>query len=144
MGAGRTICALALAALVAGCSLSGLGESGAVRTGSVDGREEPAPVAAPSLAAFEATDLATGLTCTGSYNPLESGPTFSASVVCDDGRMGKVTAARSRGLSGTGTLALSDGSEGSVALRRVAARETEAPPAAANQLPPPDPSTYLR
>ncbi len=143
MGAGRTtISALALAALAAGCSLSGSGESGAVRTGSIERREEPAP--APSLAAFEATDLATGLTCAGSYNPLENRPTFSASVVCDDGRMGKVTAARSRGLSGTGTLALSDGSEGSVALRILSARESEAPPAAANQLPPPDPSTYLR
>jgi hypothetical protein len=132
------------ALLVAGCSMLSAGKPGSMSTGSVEPEEQSAPAAAPAISAFEATELSSGVKCTGSYNPLENSRTFTASVVCDDGRMGEVTAARSRDLSGTGTLAFSGGGEGIVALRSLAASEGEAPPPAARQLPPPDPSTYVR
>jgi hypothetical protein len=145
MGAVRAaISAVPLAVLVAGCTMLSAGKPGRVNTGSVEPQERQAPAAAPSIASFEATELSTGLKCTGSYSPLENSRTFTAPVVCDDGRMGEVTAARSRDLSGTGTLAFSGGGEGTVALRILAASEGEAPPPAASELPPPDPSTYVR
>ena len=139
--------ALPLAAFAAGCQLLPGRGGETVATGSVTSAPErktpdqTAPV--PSLAAFEATDLTTGLTCTGNYNPLENSPTFTARVVCEDGRSGTVTGPRATELSGTGTLELADGG-GAATLRRLSAAETEAPPAAANQLPPPDPSAYVR
>jgi hypothetical protein len=140
------LCVALLAAFVAGCSPFGRGRAGKISTGSVapQQEEEAAPeTAAPSLAAFEATDLATGLTCTGSYQPLENNPTFAAAVACDDGRTGKVTAARSPEFGGAGTLAFSDGTGGTVTLRRLAAAEVSAPPSATNQLPAPDQSAYV-
>lgn len=141
------LCLVLLAVSAAGCSYFGRGRGGDVATGSVP---QPRPQqtsessAAPSLAAFEVTDLATGLTCTGNYQPLENSETFDAAVVCDDGRTGHVTATRSEDLSGTGTLALADGTAGTVALRRLAAETAEAPPTAKTQLPAPDPAAYVR
>jgi len=145
MGVRHTaILAVPLATLVAGCSI--LSPGGLIRTGSVARQVEtsavplpPAPVATPSLAGFEATDLASGLNCTGNYNPLENEATIDTPVVCEDGRMGRVTAARSRDLSGGGTLVLANGAKSAVALRRIDATTAGAPPAAVNQLPDADP-----
>ncbi len=135
-----------LAALVAGCSYFGRRDDNKIATGSVAAlpRKKPAsPPAAPSLTAFEATDPATGLTCTGSYQPLENSVTFDASVVCDDGRKGRVTGARSQEPNGTGTLTLDDGTGGSVALKRLFSESAEAPPTPETELPSPGP-TYVR
>lgn len=143
MEASRTLVravAVLVALLIAGCTLA---RQEKIRTGSV--RPHKAAAAAPetpSLAAFEATDLSTGLKCIGSYNPLENVATFTAAVACEDGRTGKVTAARSHDLSGTGTLKLAGGTTGSVMLSRLVA--DEAPPSARNQLPAPDPSLYTQ
>ena len=148
MGAGYRALAVALplAAFAAGCQLwpGRDAETEAVASGSVTAGSPEQTTPAPSLAAFEATEVTTGLTCTGNYSPLENSPTFSARVVCRDGRSGTVTGPRTNDLGGTGTLELSDGGGGAVTLRRLTAAETEAPPAATNQLPAPDPSTYLR
>ncbi len=140
------LCAVLLATVMAGCSSLGGGEGGNVATGSI---AEPAPAvtAAPSLAMVEATELTTGLRCTGSYNPLENSATFKAAVVCSDGRTGAVSGVRPGSFSGTGTLVFSDGEEAAVALRRLStgeAGEMDAPPAAVRQLPAPDPTVYAR
>ena len=148
MGAGYRALALTLllTAFAAGCqALSGGGaQTDTLATGSVTTSSPDETAPAPALAAFEATEVTTGLTCTGNYRPLENSPTFTARVVCKDGRTGTVTGPRASELGGTGTLELADGSGGAVTLRRLSAADTEAPPAAANQLPPPDPSTYVR
>lgn len=147
MGAGyRAIATLLLAASAAGCTLLPGGNE-MVSTGSVTNASSQQGVretAAPALAAFEATEVTSGLTCTGNYRPLENSPTFSARVVCEDGRTGTVSGPRSNDLGGAGTLELADGGGGAVTLRRLSAGETAVPPAAANQLPPPDPSAYVR
>lgn len=134
--------ALAAALTVTACSPLGRGEPNSVRTGSVAsqaGNPLEAPSDALSLSTFEATDFKSGLTCTGSYNPLENAETFTAAVVCDNGRTGEVTGMRSRDLSGTATLTLAGGETSSVALRPLAGAEQAAPPASAKQLPSPDP-----
>jgi hypothetical protein len=138
-----------IAAIVAGCSPFSRGRAGKLQTGSVAQplivqQEEPKAEAAPTLASFEATDLASGLRCTGGYNPLERTLTFTAAVVCEDGRTGEVTAALSRDLGGTGTLVFASGATATVTLRRLAAADVEAPPTAARELPPPDPSAYVQ
>jgi hypothetical protein len=140
------LCVALLAAFVAGCSPLARFKAGKIQTGSVAPQEVEAPAApaAPSLAAFEATEPSTGLHCTGAYNPLENSLTFTAAVVCEDGRMGEVTAARPGKLGGTGTLVFVGGATVSVALRWLAATDVEAPPSAAHQLPAPDPSAYVR
>ncbi|MGH6923498.1 MAG: hypothetical protein ACRED5_07135 [Propylenella sp.] len=150
MGARRAALWVVLfAAIVAGCSPFSRGRAGKVQTGSVAPplvleEEAPALAAAPTLASFEATDLASGLRCTGGYNPLESGLTFTAAVVCEDGRTGEVTGPLSRDLGGTGTLVFAGGAAASVTLRRLAAADVETPPTAAKELPAPDPSTYVQ
>ncbi len=148
MNAQRAAICIALsgAILAAGCSPFSRFRDGKVETGSIlppleQAEEERPPAAAPTLAAFEATEPASGLQCSGGYNPLEEGLTFTAPVVCEDGRTGKVTARRSG--EGAGTLAFDGGVSVSVSLRRVQ-DETEIPPAAPNQLPAPDISAYVR
>lgn len=139
------LCVALVAAIVAGCSPFGRGRGAKISTGSVV--EEPAPepaAAAPSLSAFEATELATGLKCTGSFQPLENSATFDAAVVCDNGQTGRVKAARSDDLSGTGALTLADGTAGTVALRRLSTADLQAPPSAKTELPAPDPTAYVR
>jgi hypothetical protein len=137
-----------IAAIVAGCSPFSRGRAGKLQTGSVvppaQQEGETAAAAAPTLASFEATDLASGLHCTGGYNPLESSLTFTAAVVCEDGRTGEVTAPLSRDLGGTGTLVFAGGATATVTLRRLAAADVETPPSAAKELPAPDPTAYIR
>jgi hypothetical protein len=139
-----------VAAIVAGCSPFSRGRAGKLQTGSVGAQpltvqqDEREAEAAPTLASFEATDVASGLRCTGGYNPLESTLTFTAAVVCEDGRTGEVTAQLSRDLGGTGTLVFAGGATATVTLRRLATADVKAPPAAAKELPAPDPTAYVR
>jgi hypothetical protein len=52
------------------------------------------------------------LTCGGSYNSLNTSQTISMPVTCSDGRRGIVIATRDdSGLTGAGTVRLSDGEE---------------------------------
>jgi hypothetical protein len=138
-------CIALLAAIVAGCSPFSRGR-GKVQTGSVtpqvEAKAPPTVAATPSLVTFEA-GLAGGLHCSGGYNPLENSLTFTAAVVCDDGRTGTVTAARSEENDPVGTLVFADGATVSVALRRLAPGDAEAPPRAAKQLPAPETSAYV-
>jgi hypothetical protein len=52
------------------------------------------------------------LTCTGSYNPLNTSRTITVTLVCSDGRTGVAIATRDSPVSGGGKVALSDGEEG--------------------------------
>lgn len=144
MGSGHAAVVAVLVALsVAGCVDH---PSGKLRTGSIAPMPHERPQASavePSLVAFEATDLDTGLKCAGSYEPLEKSPTFVAAVVCDDGRTGQVAAPRSDEFS-AGTLVFDNGWRSAVTLRRLAAADAKAPPVAARQLPTPDPLLYVR
>jgi len=59
--------------------------------------------------AFSVTDGI--LTCAGNYNAMDPSITISMPVTCSDGRRGIVIATRdASGLSGSGTVRLSDGS----------------------------------
>lgn len=49
------------------------------------------------------------LTCSGSYDPLQSSDKITMPVVCSDGRKGIVRATRDTGDSGWGTVLLNDG-----------------------------------
>jgi len=144
VGSGRAAVVAVLVALsVGGCVLH---SRSIVRTSSVAPRPHERPATAaigPSLVAFEATDLETGLTCSGSYEPLDMSPTFVAVVMCDDGRTGEVAAARSDEFS-AGTLTFESGWRSAVTLRRLAEADAKAPPVAARQLPTPDPLLYVR
>ena len=52
------------------------------------------------------------LTCAGTYNSLDTSPTISMPVHCNDGRKGIVIATRSNsGLDGSGRVRLNDGTE---------------------------------
>jgi hypothetical protein len=53
------------------------------------------------------------LTCAGNYNSLNTSPTISIPVLCNDGRKGIVTVTRDNsGLSGGGHFTLTDGTTG--------------------------------
>ena len=49
------------------------------------------------------------LTCSGSYDPLQSSDEITMPVICSDGRKGIVRATRDTGDSGWGTVLLNDG-----------------------------------
>lgn len=53
------------------------------------------------------------LECGGSYDSLDTSPTISMPVLCSDGRRGIVIATRDNsGRSGSGTVRMTDGTEG--------------------------------
>lgn len=69
---------------------------------------------------FSATDGS--LSCGGDYDALDTSPTISIPVLCSDGRRGIVIATRdNNGLSGAGTVRLTDGSEATFMFGRAAA-----------------------
>ncbi len=62
------------------------------------------------------------LSCGGSYNSLDTSPTISMAVLCSDGRRGIVIVTRDRsGLSGAGTVRMTDGEELTFMFGRAAA-----------------------
>jgi hypothetical protein len=53
------------------------------------------------------------LSCAGSYNGLDTSPTISIPILCNDGRKGIVTATRNKsGEGGGGRFTLNDGATG--------------------------------
>lgn len=55
--------------------------------------------------------------CTGNYDALDTSPTISAPVRCNDGRYGTITVTRApSGRAGAGTVSLADGTSGTVAF----------------------------
>ncbi len=99
------------AALACACALSGCATTIPVAVITRDGRilrgENHASLTSGS---FMVTDGK--LTCTGSYNPLNTSHTITVSLVCNDGRTGIAIATRDTATSGGGKVTLSDGSEG--------------------------------
>lgn len=68
---------------------------------------------------FQVTDGR--LTCAGSYDALDDSLTISMPTTCSDGRRGIVIATRDRsGLSGAGTVRMSDGEEATFMFGRAA------------------------
>jgi hypothetical protein len=79
-----------------------IGQNGQILKGST--------TASLSGGSFSATDGK--LTCGGSYDSSDMSQTISMPVFCSDGRKGIVIATRdNNGMSGSGTVRLSDGSE---------------------------------
>ncbi len=106
----KLILVFAAALAVCGCSITvpvavvGTGLDGGVLKGTA--------TAALSGGTFTATNGR--LTCGGDYDALDSSPTITIPVQCNDGRTGIVIATRSNtGASGGGTFTLNDGSNGS-------------------------------
>jgi len=53
------------------------------------------------------------LTCAGTYNALDTSPTITVPLFCNDGRKGLVTATRNNtGTGGGGRFTLTDGTTG--------------------------------
>lgn len=104
------------ALLLAGCSITEpvvvIGKNGEVLRGTT--------TAALDGGSFNATNGK--LTCGGSYNSLDTSPTISMPVLCSDGRRGIVIATRDQsGLSGAGTIRMTDGEEATFMFGRAAA-----------------------
>ena len=92
--------AVSLAACSHTAPVAVIGEDGRTLTGSV--------TASLAGSHFEVSDGK--LTCSGNYDGLNTSPTITMPVVCDDGRKGFVTAHReSNGIAGSGTVVLKDG-----------------------------------
>lgn len=63
------------------------------------------------------------LSCGGTYNALDTSPTLSIPVLCNDGRKGIITATReASGTSGGGHFSLTDGTTGDFMFGEAAAR----------------------
>lgn len=68
------------------------------------------------------------VTCSGNYDALDTRPVITAPVRCSDGRYGTITVLRAPdGMSGSGSVTLADGTQGSVAFGRAAASVIAAP-----------------
>jgi hypothetical protein len=104
----RKSLAVMFVAALSGCAISPLTVPVAVITadGHVLRGENTASL---TEATFSATDGK--LTCTGSYNPLNSSVTITVTVACNDGRTGIAIATRDSPTSGGGKVTLSDSSE---------------------------------
>jgi hypothetical protein len=101
----RTVVA-AMAVLLAGCSITEpvvvIGKNGEILRGTT--------TAALDGGSFNVSNGK--LTCGGSYNALNTSPTISIPVLCSDGRRGIVIATRDKsGVSGSGTVRMTDGEE---------------------------------
>lgn len=102
--------------MVAGCSITvpvaGISDKGQILRGTA--------TASASGGSFQATDGK--LTCAGSYDSMDSSSTISMPVHCNDGRKGLVIATRdASGVSGSGRVRLSDGSDTDFIFGRAAA-----------------------
>lgn len=119
-------CLLALLAL-AGCG--SYTTSAAVRL--TDGQTlVGSTTAAATGGVFSATG-SLGLACRGTYDPFDRSPTITAPVTCNDGRVGIIRVTRTAdGLSGGGTVQLSDGSTGVVGFGSLASTVLNIPPPA--------------
>jgi hypothetical protein len=62
------------------------------------------------------------LSCTGTYNALNSSDTITVAVTCNDGRTGIAIATRDTPSSGGGKVTLSDGTEGTFIFGSAAAK----------------------
>jgi hypothetical protein len=105
--------AVAVISAVGGCNTVGgpatiLMTDGTKLTGSA--------LATVDVGKFEVHDNR-GLSCSGTYDPLDVSPTLTAATSCTDGRTGTVVVNRTRDRQGgTGTVRFSDGSTGAVAF----------------------------
>ena len=98
-----TACALLL--LVSGCAITM-----PIAVVSKDGIMRGTATATLSGGSFRVSD--DKKVCTGSYDSLDTNPTISMVVQCDDGKKGIAIVTRDRsGLSGHGRVRLSDGTE---------------------------------
>jgi hypothetical protein len=105
-----------MALIAAGCSVTlpvvVIGKDGKILRGTT--------TASLSGGSFNVTDGS--LSCGGDYDALDTSPTISIPVLCSDGRRGIVIATRdNNGLSGAGTVRLTDGSEATFMFGRAAA-----------------------
>jgi hypothetical protein len=63
------------------------------------------------------------LSCGGDYNDLDTSPTISIPVLCNDGRKGIITATRDySGMSGGGHFTLNDGTTGDFMFGQAASK----------------------
>ncbi len=66
---------------------------------------------------FSVSDLYGTLTCSGTYNPMDSHPTIKVTIKCSDGRTGTAQVTRDKsGLAGAGNAVMSDGTIANVAF----------------------------
>ncbi len=73
--------------------------------------------AAVSGGTFQLTQPGGSLSCSGTYNALDTSPTITIPVTCNDGRYGSAVITRARdGMSGSGYVTTSDGKRGVVAF----------------------------
>jgi hypothetical protein len=78
--------------------------------------------AAISGGRFEVATPRGDVSCSGSYDALDTRPVITAPVRCSDGRYGTITVLRAPdGMSGTGNVVLADGTAGNIAFGRAAA-----------------------
>ncbi|MGR9437942.1 hypothetical protein ACU8V1_23485 [Rhizobium leguminosarum] len=86
--------------------------------------------AAVSGGTFQVATPKGDVACSGNYDALDSRPVITAPVRCSDGRYGTITVLRAPdGMSGSGSVTLADGTQGSVAFGRAAASVISAPAA---------------
>jgi len=112
----RVAVIIAAALALAGCSttvpVAVIGANGQILRGTA--------TAAMDGGTFTATDGK--LTCAGSYDSWDTSITISMPVHCSDGRKGLVMATRdASGMSGSGRIRLSDGSEADFVFGKAAA-----------------------
>jgi hypothetical protein len=106
---------LLLAGIFCGCSITEpvavIGADGHILRGSV--------TADLSGGSFEVTDGK--LTCSGSYNSLDTSVSITMPVLCSDGRKGFVVATRqNNGTDGFGKVTLNDGTQADFVFGRAA------------------------
>lgn len=120
MASGVNLAAAGVALILGGCAVTqpvavvGKGVPGGIMRGSVTA----------SMMGGGTFSVTNGkLSCSGSYNSLDSSVTITMPVLCNDGRSGILTATRdASGQSGGGTFTLTDGTSGQFIFGPAAAR----------------------
>ena len=117
--------------LVAPMALSGCGSITVPAAVKMDNGEAyvGTTTAALSGGTFQVSATSGSVTCSGTYDALDTNPVISAPVRCSDGRYGTITVVRNPDLrGGAGSVLLADGSSGSVAFGKNAASVFAASP----------------
>lgn len=105
----RALILVSLALALAGCAITE--PVAVVSKGIPGGIMRGTTTASVSGGSFSVSNGS--LSCGGDYNALDTSPTISIPVLCNDGRKGIITATRDNsGMSGGGHFTLNDGTTG--------------------------------